>query len=52
VSPNNYVAPHPGPAVPGLPLEAPSKLILMKCAEGGDQVIGLICIGLLILGVD
>jgi hypothetical protein len=39
-------APHP--AGPGLPLAAPSKLIFMKCIGGGDQVVGLSWVGLLI----
>ena len=52
ISPLESLITAPYPVVPRLPLEAPSKLILTKCVEGGDQVIGMICIGLLVLGVD
>jgi hypothetical protein len=46
--PSESLATAPHPAVPGLPLAAPSKLILMKWLCGGVQEEGLVWVGLLI----
>jgi hypothetical protein len=42
ISPQEFLSTAPYPVVPGLPLEAPSKFTLMKCARGGVQLVGLV----------